>query len=153
MVHDNTQVKKVDVQGYRLGETRNIWQLQCKKAVYERWNQGQATKEKCTNVAWPCRDDVRKAKVHLKLTFARDLKGNKKTSYHCGSSNKRLNKENVSSFLNGAGDLVIVDTEKTEVLNAFSVSSFPNKVLQAPLLRKFERKNYQQWLRIHSGII
>lgn len=41
---------------------------------------GQVTKEKCITVAWAYRDDVKKAKVHLKLTLARDVKGNKKSS-------------------------------------------------------------------------
>lgn len=84
-------------------------EIQCKKAVNERWNQGQATKQKCINVAWACRDDGRKAKAHPNLTFAMDVTGDK-SSYHYVSSSKRLNKENVSPFLNGAGDLVTVNT-------------------------------------------
>lgn len=48
-------------------------ELQSLKAVYERWNLRQTTKEKCVNVAWTCRDDLRKAKAPLNLAFLRDV--------------------------------------------------------------------------------
>jgi len=79
------------------------------KSSIERWNLGQATKEKCINVTWVYRDDIRKDKIHLKLTFTRDVKGNK-SSYHCVRNSKKLNKEKISQFLNGADDLVAADT-------------------------------------------
>lgn len=41
-------------------------------------NLGQTTKEKCINVAWTCRDDVRKAKAPLKLAFLRDVKATRR---------------------------------------------------------------------------
>lgn len=48
------------------------------KAVYERWNLGQTTQEQCINVAWTCRDDVRKAKAPLKFAFLRDVKATRR---------------------------------------------------------------------------
>lgn len=61
-------------------------------------------------------DDIRKAKAHLKLKLAIDVKGNKKGSYRNMGSKKGA-KEN-----GPAGDLV--DTKKAEVLNVISVSVF-----------------------------
>lgn len=55
-----------------------VTELQSIKTVYERWNLGQTTKEKCTNVAWTCRDDVRKAKAPLNLAFLRDVKATRR---------------------------------------------------------------------------
>ena len=54
----------------------------CRKAAHRRWKQRQATKEEFGNIAWACRDGIRKAKCHLELRLARDVKGNKKSFYH-----------------------------------------------------------------------
>ncbi|GAB0204007.1 hypothetical protein GRJ2_002866300 [Grus japonensis] len=71
-----------------------------------------------------CRDVVRKA--HLELTLERDIKGNKKGFYTYISSKRKM-RENVGLLLNGAGDLVTQDMEKTEVLNAAFASVFTSK--------------------------
>jgi len=58
-----------------------------------------------------CRDAMRKAKVHLELNLARDVKDNKKDFYKYISS-KRKTRDKV-------GALVTEDTQKAELLNAF----------------------------------
>ncbi|KAK4806988.1 hypothetical protein QYF61_000317 [Mycteria americana] len=80
-------------------------------------------------------DGVRKAKADLELNQARDVKGNKKGFY----KHIRRNRENVGPLLNGAGDLVTQDMEKTEVLNAFFAPIVASKTslqkVQAPETR------------------
>ena len=41
------------------------------------WKEGQATWEEYRNVVRACRDATRKAKAHLELKLARDVKNNK----------------------------------------------------------------------------
>jgi len=53
-------------------------ELRQKTKVYGMWKEGQATWEEYRNVVRACRDAVRKAKVHLELNLARDVKDNKK---------------------------------------------------------------------------
>ena len=110
---------------------------------------GQATKEEFRNIAWACRDGVRKAKAQLELILARDTKGNKE-SYHYINS-KKQNRENVGPLLNEVGDLVTADTDTAEVLNVIFASGFTNKVPQASLETEF-KENSQQWMRVDSGI-
>lgn len=98
-----------------------------------RWTRRQATKEAFINIAWACRDGVRKVKVQVGLRLSRKIEGAKKSLYHYIGS-KRLNK---GPFLNVVGDLVTADTDKTETLNASFTSVFTNKVSQASML--FER--------------
>jgi len=42
------------------------------------WKEGQATWEEYRNVVRACRDATRKAKAHLELKLARDVKNNKR---------------------------------------------------------------------------
>ena len=74
-----------------------------------------------------CRDGVRKAKVHLELNLARGMKSNKKGFYRFMSS-KIKTMENVGPLLNGTGDLVLKDMEKSEVLSDFFTSVFTEKI-------------------------
>ncbi|KAK4831883.1 hypothetical protein QYF61_020030 [Mycteria americana] len=73
-----------------------------------------------TDTVRVCKDGVRKDKVHLEFNLARDVKDSKKGFY-------KKTRENVGPQLNGAGDLVTQDLEKTEVLNAFFTSVFISK--------------------------
>lgn len=66
---------------------------------------------------------TRKVKAYLELNLARDVKDNKKGFFSCISS-KRKSRENVGPLLNEGGALVVEDTEKAELLNAFFVSVF-----------------------------
>ena len=95
-----------------------------KKEVYKSWKQGQVTQEEYRDTVQLCRDGVRKAKAHLELNLARDVKGNKKGFY---ISIKRKTRENVGPLLNGAGPTLTEDTVKAEVLNAFFASVFSGK--------------------------
>lgn len=66
-----------------------------------------------------CRDRVRKAKVHVELNLARDVKSNK-TAFYRFTSSKMETMENVGPLLNGTGDRVLKDMEKSEVLSDFT---------------------------------
>ncbi|GAB0186306.1 mitochondrial enolase superfamily member 1 [Grus japonensis] len=74
-----------------------------------------------------CRDATRKAKARLEFSPARDVKDNKKGFFKYISS-KRKTRENVGPLLNEVGALVMEDTEKVELLNAFFASVFTAKV-------------------------
>ena len=73
-----------------------------------------------------CRDAVRKAKVHLELNLARDIKDNKKGFFKYIDSIWKT-RDNVGPLLNEVGALVMEDTEKAELLNAFFTSAFAPK--------------------------
>jgi len=69
---------------------------------------------------------MRKAKAHLKLNLARDVKNNKKSFFKYVSS-KRKTRDNVGPLLNEVGVLVMEDAEKAELLNVFFASVFSAK--------------------------
>lgn len=74
-----------------------------------------------------CSDEVRKAKAHLDLKPVRDMKGNKKGFLQVYQQQKE-DRENVGLLLNEEGDLVMKETEKTEVFNAFFAFVFTEKM-------------------------
>ncbi|KAG6932917.1 hypothetical protein G0U57_020385, partial [Chelydra serpentina] len=74
-----------------------------------------------------CRSDIRKAKSHLELQLAGDVRSNKKGFFRYVSNKKKV-KESVGPLLNEGGNLVTEDVEKASVLNAFFVSVFTDKV-------------------------
>jgi len=82
------------------------------------WKEGQAAWEEYKNVVRACGDAMRKAKAHLELNLARDVKDNKK-GFSKYISSKRKSRDNVEPLLNEVGVLVTEDTEKAELLNAF----------------------------------
>ncbi|CAM4675942.1 unnamed protein product [Lepidochelys kempii] len=85
------------------------------------------TKEEYKNVARACRNEIRRAKSHLELQLARDVKSNKKGFFRY-VGNKKKGKESVGPLRNEGGNLVTEDVEKANVLNAFFASVFTNKV-------------------------
>ncbi|CAM5107999.1 unnamed protein product [Eretmochelys imbricata] len=85
------------------------------------------TREEYKNIAWACRSEIRKAKSHLELQLARDVKSNKKGFFRYVSNKKKV-KESVGPLLNEGGNLVTENVEKANVLNAFFASVFTNKV-------------------------
>ncbi|GAB0182178.1 mitochondrial enolase superfamily member 1 [Grus japonensis] len=97
-----------------------------KKEVYRTWKKVLATWEEYMNPVRVCRDAVRKAKAHSELNLARIVKDNKKGFFKYISS-KRKTRENVGPLLNEVGALVMEDTEKVELLNAFFASVFTAK--------------------------
>ncbi|GAB0204188.1 mitochondrial enolase superfamily member 1 [Grus japonensis] len=71
---------------------------------------------------------MRKAKAHLELKLARDVKDNKKGFFkYIGS--KRKTRENLGPLLNEVGALVMEDIEKVELLNAFFASFLTAKAI------------------------
>jgi len=74
-------------------------ELMWKRKVHGMWKEGQATWEEYRNVVRACRDATRKAKAHLELNLARDVKNNKKGFFNYISS-KRKTRDNVGLLLN-----------------------------------------------------
>ncbi|CAM5152153.1 unnamed protein product [Natator depressus] len=84
------------------------------------------TREEYKNIARACRNEIGRAKSHLELQLARDVKSNKKGFFRY-VGNKKKAKESVGPLLNEGGNLVTEDVEKANVLNAFFASVFTNK--------------------------
>ncbi|CAM4648647.1 unnamed protein product [Lepidochelys kempii] len=97
------------------------------KKAYKKWKVGHMTREEYKNIARACRNYIRRAKSHLELQLARDVKSNKKGFFRY-VGNKKKAKESVGPLLNEGGNLVTEDVEKANVLNAFFASIFTNKV-------------------------
>ncbi|CAM4670315.1 unnamed protein product [Caretta caretta] len=100
--------------------------LKYKKEAYKKWKIGQMTRDEYKNIARACRSEIRKAKSHLELQLARDVKSNKKGFFRY--VNKKKVKESVGPLLNEGSNLVTEDVEKANVLNACFASVFTNKV-------------------------
>lgn len=69
---------------------------------------------------------IRKAKAHLEVNLARNVKGNEKCFYKCISSTRKMRKK-VGLLLKVREDLLTKNMEKTEILNAFFTSVFTGK--------------------------
>lgn len=67
-----------------------------------------------------CRDGIKKAKAHIELKLARDMKNNK--SFYIYTGQKRKAKESVAPLINEKGDLATTDMETTDILNVSSLS-------------------------------
>uniref|UniRef100_A0A8C3XX76 Structural maintenance of chromosomes flexible hinge domain containing 1 n=1 Tax=Chelydra serpentina TaxID=8475 RepID=A0A8C3XX76_CHESE len=100
--------------------------LKHKKAAYKKWKIGQMTREEYKNIVQACRSEIRKAKSHLELQLAGDVRSNKKGFFRYVSNKKKV-KERVGPLLNEGGNLVTEDVEKASVLNAFFASVFTDK--------------------------
>jgi len=107
-------------------EQELLEEIRWKRKVHGMWKEGQATWEEYRNVVRACRDATRKAKAHLELKLARDVKDKEKDFFKYISS-KRKTRDNVGPLLNEVGVLVMEDAEKAELLNAFFASDFSAK--------------------------
>ncbi|CAM4636979.1 unnamed protein product [Lepidochelys kempii] len=101
--------------------------LKQKKEAYKKWKIGQMTREEYKNIVRGCRGEIRKAKSHLELQLARDVKSTKKGFFRYVSNKKKV-KESVGPLLNEGGNLVTGDVEKANGLSAFFASVFTNEV-------------------------
>ncbi|CAM5088467.1 unnamed protein product [Eretmochelys imbricata] len=101
--------------------------LKHKREAYKKWKIRQMTRDEFIDIARACRNGIRKAKSHLELQLARDVKSNKKGFFKY-VGNKKKAKESVCPLLNEGGNLVTEDVEKANVLNAFFASVCTNKV-------------------------
>ncbi|GAB0178706.1 mitochondrial enolase superfamily member 1 [Grus japonensis] len=106
---------------------------ECGKKGLATWEEYKDVVRMCRNVVRMCRDVVKmcrdattKAKDHLELNLARNVKDNKKGFFKYISS-KRKTKEDVVPLLNEVGALVTEDTEKVELLNVFFALVFTAK--------------------------
>jgi len=107
-------------------------EIRWERKVHGMWKEGQATWEEYRNVVRACRDATRKAKAHLELKLARDVKNNKKGFFKYISC-KRKARDNVGLLLNEVGVPVTEDADKADLLNAFFVqSSVPRQALRNP---------------------
>jgi len=106
-------------------EKQLLADLRWNRKIYGIWKEGQATWEEYRNVVRACRGATKKAKVHLELNLARDMKDNK--GFFKYTSRKQKTRDNVGLLLNEVGVLVMEDAEKAELLNAFFASVFSAK--------------------------
>ena len=100
--------------------------LEWKRKVYGMWKEGQAIWEEYRNIVRARREATRKAKAHLELNLARDVKDYRKGFFKYTSSN-RMTRENVGPLLKEVSALVTEDTEKEELLNIYFASVFSAK--------------------------
>jgi len=123
-----------------------LTELRWKRKVHGMWKEGQATWEEYRNVVKACRDVTRKAKVHLELELARDVKDNKKSFFKYISS-KQKTRDNVVLLPNQVGVLVMEDTEKAELLDVFfasvcSAKAGPQEFQSLDITEKACRKDF-----------
>jgi len=86
-------------------------EIRQKRKVHGMWKEGRITWEEYRNVVRACRDAARKAKAHLELKLARDVKNNKKVFFNYINS-KRKARDNVGLLLKEVGVLVTEDAER-----------------------------------------
>jgi len=78
-------------------------ELKHKKEAYRRWKWRPATWKENKDIACICRNEVRKAKVHLELKLVWEVKGNRE-GFCKYIDSKRKAKEHVDFLLSGPGD-------------------------------------------------
>ncbi|RMB92801.1 hypothetical protein DUI87_30695 [Hirundo rustica rustica] len=102
-------------------------ELRNKKRMYQLWKGGQASQEVFKGGAKECRKKIREAKAQFELRLATSVKDNKKCFYKYITA-KRKGKTNLCSLLDKGGNLISVDEEKAEVLNAYFASVFSEEM-------------------------
>jgi len=84
------------------------------------------TQKEYRNIVRVCGEAMKKAKFHLELNLAKDVKDKKKSCFKYLSS-KWKTRENVRLLMNEVGALVMEDTEKAELPDAFFALVFTAK--------------------------
>ncbi|PKU38767.1 hypothetical protein llap_10927 [Limosa lapponica baueri] len=106
---------------------RGLWlDLREKRKVYDLWKRGLVTYDQYPGVVKICGGKIRRAKAQAELNLATTVKDNKKSFFQY-INQKRKARENVGPLMNEVGALVVEDTEKAELLNAFFASVFTAK--------------------------
>lgn len=100
---------------------KHMKKLKREKEAYRRVKREQENQKKYKGTVQVCRCKIRKAKPPLEINLARDVKGNKKGFHKCS-------RENGGSLLNGAGNLVTKDMQKTQLLNVLFALVFASKI-------------------------
>ena len=91
--------------------------------MHRQRKQGQVSWEEYGDIARLCGGGIRKAKVLLELTLARDAKNSKKGFYGCVSQKRKV-KERVSPPMYMTGKLVTTEEKVADVHNNFFASVF-----------------------------
>ncbi|KAM6364410.1 uncharacterized protein J5M81_015706 [Pluvialis apricaria] len=108
---------------------RELWlDLRKKRKTYILWKRGLATYKDYQDVTKLCRGKIRRAKAQSELSLAAAVKDNKKRFFQY-INRKRKTRENVGPLMNETGALVVEDTEKAELLNAFFSLVFAAKAV------------------------
>ncbi|XP_054045493.1 uncharacterized protein LOC128904794 [Rissa tridactyla] len=108
---------------------KELWlDLGKKRKAYILWKRGLATYEDYQDITKLCRGKIRRAKAQSELSLATAVKDNKKRFFQY-INRKRKTRENIGPLMNETGALVVEDTEKAELLNAFFSLVFTDKAV------------------------
>ena len=84
-----------------------IDKIKRKKKVYEMWKKGLSPWEEYRSAVRACKDVTRKAKAHLEMKLAKEIKDNKNSFFKYVNSQREA-RDNVGPLLNEGGVLVTV---------------------------------------------